>query len=140
MKFQAQVQRPPDPIIREFLPHMRRVVGCWRTIERTAPDLVITSWYRSPDYNASVGGQPHSQHTVGCAMDGVSAALGRERLLSLALQIAPRYGCTALGSEGRAVHIQALPAGTVRAWAQRNQSVYRTAASTFVGPPRPVGV
>lgn len=137
MRIQPQVRRPPDPMIRAFLGPMRKLVTAWVTIARQAPDLEITSWYRPPSYNASVGGQSYSQHTVGCAMDAVSPKLGKDGLLRIAQAVAPRFGCTALGSEGRAVHLQALPNGYVRQWAQRNPSTYNT-ASAFVGPPRPI--
>jgi len=136
---QPQVRRPPDPIIREFLPRMRSLLSAWSAIARQVPDLQITSWYRSPTRNAATpGAAEFSQHTVGCAMDGISPALGQAKLYALAQSIAPRFGCTALASEGRAVHLQALPNGTVRQWASRNPGLYQS-ASAFVGPPRPVG-
>lgn len=134
---QPQVRQPTDPLIREFIGPMRKLVSAWATVARQVPDLEITSWYRPPSYNATVGGQDYSQHTVGCAMDAVSPALGKARLLTLATAAARKYGCTALGSEGRAVHIQALPNGYVRTWAQRNAQTYQS-ASAFVGPPRPI--
>ena len=137
VKIQPQVRRPPDPLIREFIGPMRKLLTAWGAIAARAGDLEITSWYRPPTYNESVGGQPYSQHTVGCAMDAVSPRLGKAGLLQLAQSLASRYGVTVIGSEGRAVHLQALPAGFVKTWAQRNPTTYGT-ASAFVGPPRPI--
>ena len=104
---------------------MERLVRTWQMIGGQVADLEITSWYRSVEDNARVpGAQPFSQHTVGCAMDGKSVRLGKARLLALASSMAARNGCAALGSEGSAVHVQALPVGIVRVYAQRQPAAY----------------
>lgn len=119
------VKRPPASLVRQFRGPMERLVRSWVAVGRRVPDLTITSWYRSPDYNASVkGAVEFSQHTVGCAMDATSTRLGKAALLALASQAAAANGCTALGSEGSAVHIQALHTGATRAFAQRNPDAY----------------
>lgn len=44
-----------------------------RAIKRDHPDarvsIVVNSWYRSPSYNASIGGAQFSQHVAGRATD-----------------------------------------------------------------------
>lgn len=125
MRVQTQVRRPPPSLVRAWRPAMERLVRTWNTIGAQVPDLEITSWYRSPAYNAATAGAAaFSQHTIGCAMDAKSSRIGKARLLTLVSSVAARNGCTALGSEGTAVHVQALPNGTVRAFAQRQPAAY----------------
>lgn len=51
--------------------------GIWgfagETFNRAANGLPVSvsSWWRGPDHNASVGGNPDSQHLIGTAVDAV---------------------------------------------------------------------
>lgn len=38
-------------------------------VKKQFPDVTITSWYRSPKLNKSIGGSPTSQHMEGKAVD-----------------------------------------------------------------------
>jgi len=67
----------------------------------------VTSWYRTPDYNESVGGAEGSQHLLGVAFDAQARDLTRLEagLRSAGFQTI-RYA--------RHVHAQPWPAGTAR--------------------------
>lgn len=67
--------------------------------------LTVTSWWRSPQANRDVGGDPESQHLFGLAWDiaPASTSLVRE---------ARAAGLTAV-DEGSHVHMQLFPAGAL---------------------------
>lgn len=63
---------PPPRSVMEHVE--RKAPGFWRawvTVVSNAlvPGVSISSWYRTPDDNARVGGKPHSQHLLGIALD-----------------------------------------------------------------------
>ena len=101
------VEVPPPRVLR----HTRRAVQWF--IERIDPiypwDLELTSWYRSPAHNRSVGGHPDSQHLLGLAVDfaGTEAALARFADQARAAGLTPVMGKSY-------VHVQAFPAGALR--------------------------
>lgn len=77
------------------------------------PDyLRLESWWRDVPTNASAGGDAWSQHLIGTALDVIyDDPAARDR----ALQSAGKYGLVALPSgRGRTVHVQLLPAFTLR--------------------------
>jgi len=95
----------------------------WRPVEGLAPGLyrdfvnrfvygvrdrrvAVSSWYRSPQHNQHVGGDPYSQHLLGLAVDFESDAP------QLAVTALSQLGLVAL-NEGDHVHVQRFSAGTV---------------------------
>lgn len=80
---------------RRLLAHLRGQVG-------------VNSWYRSPETNARVGGDPCSQHLFAIAAD-----LQTNELTGLVVQIAPFFGLQAFPISRTAVHVQILDAGTL---------------------------
>lgn len=66
--------------------------------------LEITSAYRSPEYNASVGGARNSQHVQGRAVDIIwptSSTEGRQRFLQLAIDV----GFNGIGTYNSFIHV-----------------------------------
>jgi len=56
----------------------------------------ITSGYRCPEHNASVGGAGKSQHTIGTAVDIAISGLNIGRMYELALQV-PEFASGGIG-------------------------------------------
>lgn len=141
LRFQSQVVAPPAAIVERFYPEIRKVAAVWVLLSRLT-DVEITSWWRSPEHNASVGGARWSQHVTGTAMDGLVPGLTRAQLLPYVQRIAAHYGVQAPSAasegSGRSVHVQGLPYGMAER-VLRTEPVL-TSVQTFVGPPRPVGV
>jgi hypothetical protein len=100
-------QAPPPAVIARFRLPIARLAQWYIAARRQYPGVRLTSWWRSRERNAAVGGQPTSQHLVGCAIDVVGVPLAQ------AQRLAAQYGLTAIASQRGAVHVQALPAGTV---------------------------
>lgn len=77
----------------------------------------FTSWWRSPQENARVGGDPRSQHLLGLALDIVPA----DTTLSSLASALRAYASDALGTpfvvvlESDHVHVQRFPAGALSA-------------------------
>lgn len=99
----AEMARALEPLLRAFV---GRVVSGARLFNGP---LAITSWWRSAERNASVGGSPDSQHLLGIALDLVVTP-GSERRAVAAFAAA---GLRAI-DEGDHVHLQLLPAGLAR--------------------------
>ena len=62
---------PPYRVVREV---NRALPGFWQwfvysLVSGLDPRATVTSWYRSPAINASVGGRENSQHLLGTAID-----------------------------------------------------------------------
>lgn len=76
--------------------------------------LFINSAYRTPAYNASVGGAPHSQHMVGRALDVSLDSIGRSReeILKYA-KLAVKNGFVGFGLYPTFLHSDT---GTGRLW------------------------
>lgn len=99
---------PPQTIVSAF---SIWIPGIWSVFVRAAnaslgPGDVVTSWWRSPQANADVGGHAESQHLVGLAFDVASPS---PALLAAALG---RAGFTTVEAPGH-VHAQAFLAGTL---------------------------
>jgi hypothetical protein len=139
IRFQPQVQLPPDPLVYQFLEPMRAVVLTWLTVAQVLP-IEITSWWRDEARNAAAGGNPGSQHLIGTAIDGLSPGMNRTQLLAFVEPAARYFGVTApaegSSTSGRRVHVQGLPAGMTAQLLKANPNLLRTAES-FVGPPQP---
>lgn len=76
-------------------------------------DTIITSWWRSPSQNRSVGGLPDSQHLVGMALDLIP---GKKSLRFAINEGAARFqevGFIAVPASTH-LHIQTFPAGILR--------------------------
>lgn len=68
------IEAPPPGIVNALA---LWIPGIWPVFLRAAnaslaPGDVVTSWWRSPDRNAQVGGHVESQHLVGLAFDAAS--------------------------------------------------------------------
>lgn len=70
-------------------------------------EVSATSWYRSPERNAQVGGSPWSQHLVGWGLDVVGPGANQ-----FAKAVRAR-GMIAV-VEADHVHVQLFPAGVLR--------------------------
>lgn len=70
-------------------------------------NVTLTSWWRTPETNASVGGDPGSQHLCGTAIDvaGPDQVAAANRLLAAGFHVV---------NEGTHVHAQVWPAGVAR--------------------------
>lgn len=105
-------QIPPAVLIRRFEPQLAKLGAWWRAASREAKAkggrLRLTSWWRSKAKNeATSGSASASQHLAGTAIDVVGIDL------ATAKRLAEPLGLTAIASQRGAVHVQALPAGTV---------------------------
>jgi uncharacterized protein YcbK (DUF882 family) len=103
------ISPPPAPIVRALRPQLERFLQQLRSVrEPTGMRVSFSSWWRSKQRNAQVGGAITSQHLLGLAVDLVPAGGSRSELLRR-LRAA---GLVAL-DEGDHVHVQAFSAGVV---------------------------
>lgn len=98
---------PPAELVTRFRPQMLKLGSFWKTLKAEGHRPRLTSWWRSIGHNREVGGQSSSQHLSGTAIDFTGVTLATVQ------PIAARFGLTAIASNRGAVHVQALPAGTV---------------------------
>lgn len=85
----------------------REFILRWLYAHRGLEGVTVTSWYRDPSHNASVGGSPGSQHQLGLALDTVY----RDRATWLeAVRNLNGWGLVAI-DEGDHVHAQLWRAG-----------------------------
>ena len=103
-----------------WLPHVdsgvdpRVVAGLEQISQEVGYQLQITSGYRSPEYNRSVGGARNSQHVQGNAVDVVQTGLTiaqRQAFISAAVDA----GFTAIGVYNTFTHVD-IRGGALRAW------------------------
>lgn len=102
------IERPPQSIViamDQFIP------GIWPVFVRAAnsalgPGDTVTSWWRSPEKNADVGGHAESQHLVGLAFD--VSSLSPPDIARLLRSV----GFTTIEA-ARHVHAQAFQAGVL---------------------------
>lgn len=87
---------------RDFL---NRAVYAWWLAGQ--PPIQATSYIRTPQRNAEVGGAPESQHLIGTALDVTGPT---ERFADFARQLG-----LVVVDEGSHVHLQLFPAGGARA-------------------------
>ena len=103
------VMAPPQGLMRTieliFGPGFwnRWASGAW---SRAGAGFVVTSWYRDPARNASVGGAAKSQHLIGLAIDLAGPSHGKA---ALAAELQAE-GFTVI-DEGDHLHVQTFPAG-----------------------------
>jgi len=90
------VDRAVPGLLPEFISRVNRIRGI----------TAATSWWRSPEQNASVGGKRDSQHLFGLGADLVG---DNERIL----RDARALGLIAV-DEGSHVHVQGWPRGVAR--------------------------
>jgi len=99
--------RPPPPAVAHAY---ASVFGLWIPpavfVLNQFPGTIITSWFRTPEENAAVGGHPRSQHLVGWAFDLVAPA-GQAGRLADALQ-ANQFEVV---RESDHLHVQVFTAG-----------------------------
>lgn len=74
---------------------------------------VLTSWFRSPNENRRVGGDPDSQHLVGLAFDVVPGKGTSPLAINEAAQIFRRLGFEVVPA-AKHIHVQVFPAGVLR--------------------------
>jgi len=99
----AQLLRVLDPHVREFVTRVQRI----------PVDGRITSWWRTPAKNASVGGAINSQHLIGLAVDVVPVgAPFSDEWAARVVTEAKQRGLIA-GIEGDHVHLQRYAARDV---------------------------
>lgn len=72
-------------------------------VAKAAPEALVTSGYRSPEKNASVGGKPNSRHLTGQAVDLVPRP--GETMAQLHARVSRVPGVRAI-NEGDHVHVQ----------------------------------
>lgn len=77
-----------------------------KAVRTLMPGQAVTSWYRTPEHNADVGGDPESQHLLGLAWD--VAGPGADTTIFLAR----RAGLIAV-NEGSHVHLQSFGPGVL---------------------------
>jgi uncharacterized protein YcbK (DUF882 family) len=70
-------------------------------------NIEATSWWRSPERNAQVGGDPYSQHLVGWALDAVGPDVQ-----TFAKRLRVRGFVVVVETDH--VHVQVFPRGTLR--------------------------
>lgn len=63
------IQTPPDLLWKSRGKELRWFKENVEAVMVEFPGLECTSWFRDPTYNASVGGDPFSQHLLGLAVD-----------------------------------------------------------------------
>ena len=73
------------------------------------PGTAATSWWRSPEKNIAVGGNPDSQHLIGTAIDLVVPENEKRQVIA---DLAS-FGWVVV-DEGDHLHAQAWPAGLAR--------------------------
>jgi len=73
------------------------------------PDSFVTSWWRSPGHNASVGGSRDSQHLIGTAFDVITKTGARAAQINQLRRAGFR-----VVDELNHIHVQAFEAGAVR--------------------------
>lgn len=56
----------PSDLRKTLLRRLEFIAG---TVEKVAPNAVLTSAFRSPRYSVSIGSHPNSWHGFGCALD-----------------------------------------------------------------------
>lgn len=97
---------PPPVLLRD--PWLGVIVQFLRALSQAlVHGQVITSWYRTPQFNRSIGGDADSQHLFGLAMD----IAGPQLVFSLGL--ARRNGLVAV-MERDHLHVQAFPKGALK--------------------------
>lgn len=108
--------QPPAHVLAKYSLEVQRFVqlfvGAWVLAAahlRRIPRLGISSWYRDPLHNASVGGKQDSQHIIGTAMDLV----GEDS--SLVAQLFQALGGVHV-PEGDHEHVQLFPRGVGPRW------------------------
>lgn len=104
------VRVPPELVLRILWPMVLPFLGTLRRVIDETGAPTPSSWWRSPDANASVGGGPESQHLVGLAVD---FPLEPGALATRLLETARRHGVVAIDETRGArphVHVQAFPA------------------------------
>lgn len=101
------IEGPPAELLR----YTRRATHAF--VERVVPalrrEVQLSSWYRAPSHNRSVGGHPDSQHLLGLAVDVVGSRWAMEAFAAAARS----QGLVAV-EEGTHVHVQLFPAGWIR--------------------------
>lgn len=93
------------------------LVSAYSNVSQTFPDLRITSGYRSPRYNASVGGARGSQHMHNRAIDISLAGYSpqeQERIVR-AFLADPRVGGVGYYPNSQSIHVDVRPGGRA-AW------------------------
>jgi len=82
-------------------------------IDQGGGQTILTSWYRTPNENRRVGGDPDSQHLVGLAFDVVPGKGSSLLALKEAEQRFTQAGFHAI-AESKHVHVQTFPPGILR--------------------------
>jgi hypothetical protein len=76
-------------------------IGIFRVARRMGRRFIINSGYRSPAYNASVGGATRSMHMSGLALDVNMTGVNRD----LFIEYASQEGFTGIGTYSTFIHV-----------------------------------
>lgn len=98
-------ERPPSALLGPLLPWVREFVAALRVV--IGERLTWVNWWRSAAHNAAVGGDPHSQHLLGLAVDIVPLDQTRRARIAQALR---SQGLVVI-DEGDHLHVQHSPKG-----------------------------
>lgn len=112
-------------------------MAAMKRLEGLTGPLKVTSAYRSPEHNASVGGAKGSQHLHGNAFDVSTAGMSQDDRIRL-MQQARQAGFGGIGVYDNSLHFDV---GAERAWGPSygRDSLPEWAANALSGvaPPRP---
>lgn len=100
---------PPAAVFWNYRTHILSAWPRFALLASVYPG-VLTSFWRSPEHNASVGGSPNSQHLVALAFDFVPDDWAQAPAF---LALAQQLDLVAL-NEGDHIHVQRYRAGTLR--------------------------
>ena len=103
------ISGPPPDLLYRYWPLYQDAYWRFATLDRMFPAR-LTSLYRDPETNRSVGGAPRSQHLLGLAGDWVVPEQYRDQFMGVARFL----GCYPV-DEGSHIHVQRYEAGTLPA-------------------------
>lgn len=101
------IEAPPGRQLAYTLPAVQWFIS--QVVASYVPGCELTSWYRSPSHNRSVGGAADSQHLLGLGVDFAGDKWARAELELRARA----HGLTPV-LEGDHLHLQAFPPGFLR--------------------------
>jgi hypothetical protein len=118
VQFGPQVINQNDPIVgagvKMLKPEILMIL--FRIAKRMGTSFTVNSGYRSPTYNASIGGAKNSMHKTGCAID-VSMSGRNDEFRNRFIEFASQEGVGGIGTYSSFIHIDT---GARRTWNSLN--------------------